>query len=88
MLLRDACESIRLECALRELGFVEIGWRTIARAGVYFLEPIGFRNDVGPNDETLGFVLEKHILHNDPGGGPRFLFSSAREAFDMSEMID
>ena len=56
MLLREACESIRLECALRELGFVTLGWKTVARAGIYFLEPIGLRLDSGPEDETLGFV--------------------------------
>ena len=87
MLLKEACESIRLECALRELGFVTLGWKTVARAGIYFLEPIGLRLDSGPEDETLGFVLEERLFKNDPSC-PRFLFQSAREAFDMSESLE
>ena len=87
MLLRDACESIKLECAIRELGFVEIGWRTVAHAGLYFLEPIGFTNDCGPQDEALGFVLGQELLIRDPHS-VRFMFISAREAFDMSEELN
>ena len=87
MKLIEACESIKLECALRDLGFVQLGWKTIARAGIYFLEPIGMRLDSGPEDDALGFVLEEHLFRNDPGG-VRFLFQSAKEAFDMSEMTD
>jgi len=87
MLLKEACESIKLECALRELGFVEIGWKTIARAGIYFLEPIGTRLDAGPQDETLAFVLEEQLFSTNPGG-VRLMFQSAKEAFDMSEMLE
>ena len=50
MKLEEACFSLKLECALRELGFVEIGWKTIAHAGIYFVEPIGLRPDCGPED--------------------------------------
>ena len=87
MLLREGCESLKLECALRELGFVEIGWKTVARAGLYFIEPIGLGDDDGPEDPLLGFVLEKHLMHRQPDQ-VRMLFDSAKTALDMSEMID
>ena len=86
MLLQDACHSLRLECALREVGFVEIGWKTVARAGIYFIEPIGMKNDAGPEDNLLGFVLEKHLMIRQPDD-VRMLFATAKNAFDMSEMI-
>ena len=86
MLLRDACHSLRLECALREVGFVEIGWKTVARAGIYFIEPIGMKDDAGPRDSLLGFVLEKHLMQRQPDD-VRMLFDTAKTAFDMSEMI-
>ena len=86
MILKEACESVKLECALRDLGFVEIGWKTVARAGIFFLEPIGMRNDCGPQDETLGFILGEHIYSHNPAG-LHFLFQSAKEAFDMSESL-
>ena len=86
MLLREACHSLQLECALRELGFVEIGWKTIANAGLYFIEPIGMYDDAGPQDDLLGFVLEKHLVERQPDH-VRMLFSSAKSAFDMSEML-
>ena len=83
MKLQEACYSIKLECALRELGFVEIGWRTIARAGIYFVEPIGLREDCGPQDETLGFILGEHIYYKNPGG-VHFMFPSAKDAFNSA----
>ena len=86
MLLREACESIKLECALRELGYVEIGWKTIAHAGIYFLEPIGLRDDCGPEDDTLGFILGEQMFSRNPAG-LHFMFTSAKEAFDMSENL-
>ena len=35
MTLEDGCYSLKLECALRELGFVDIGWKCVAHAGLY-----------------------------------------------------
>ena len=86
MLLREACESIRLECALRDLGFVEIGWKTVAHAGIYFLEPIGMTMNYGPEDETLGFVMGEEMFSRNPSS-LHFMFQSAREAFDMAEEL-
>ena len=86
MLLREACESIRLECALRDLGFVEIGWKTVAHAGIYFLEPIGMTMNYGPDDETLGFVMGEEMFSRNPSS-LHFMFQSAKEAFDMAEEL-
>ena len=83
MKLEEACYSLKLECALRELGFVEIGWKTIAHAGIYFVEPIGLRPDCGPEDDTLGFIMSEHIYEQNPGG-VHFMFMSAKEAFDSA----
>ena len=86
MLLREACESIRLECALRDLGFVEIGWKTVAHAGIYFLEPVGMTMNYGPEDETLGFVMGEEMFSRNPSS-LHFMFQSAKEAFDMAEEL-
>ena len=87
MKLIEACDSLKLECALRDLGFVNIGWKVIAHAGIYFVEPIGMRNDCGPEDETLGFAMGEHMFNHNPGG-VHFLFQSAKETLDMSENLD
>ena len=84
MKLYEACDSIKLECALRDLGFVEIGWRTVAHAGLYFLEPVGMTADCGPDDEALGFVMGEEMFTRNPAS-VHFLFTSAKQAFDMAE---
>lgn len=62
MTLEDACYSLKLECALRELGFVDVGWRVIAHAGIFFVEPVGWSTVCGPNDDLLGFQLQRHVM--------------------------
>jgi hypothetical protein len=62
MTLEDACYSLKLECALRELGFVDIGWRVVAHAGIFFVEPVGWSTTCGPADDLLGFQLQRHIM--------------------------
>ena len=87
MTLIDACESLKLECALRDLGFVTIGWKVVAHAGLYFVEPIGYRNNCEPEDPMLGFAVGEHMFsHNS--GSVHFLFQSAKLALDMSENMD
>ena len=86
MTLTEGCESLKLECALREFGFVEIGWKVIARAGIFFIEPCGVASDAGPQDELLGFMLERHIMAKRPGD-TRMLMKSAKGAFEMAEMV-
>ena len=55
MILKDACDSLKLECALRDLGFVDIGWKCVAHAGIFFVQPIGIPDD--PEADLLGFAL-------------------------------
>lgn len=86
MTLQEACSSLRLECALRDLGFVNVGWKTIAHAGIFFIEPVGIASDAGPMDDLLGFMLEKHIMAKRPDD-TRMLMKSAKGAFEMAEMI-
>ena len=57
MTLEDGCYSLKLECALRELGFVDIGWRCVAHAGLYFVQPFGLPED--PKADLLGFHVVK-----------------------------
>ena len=86
MTLSDGCESLKLECVLRELGFVQIGWRVIANAGIFFIEPVGLASDAGPDDDLLGFMLERHIMAKRPDS-TRMLLKSAKGAFEMAEMV-
>ena len=55
MKLEEGCHSLKLECALRDLGFVDIGWKCIAHAGIFFVQPIGIPDD--PEADLLGFAL-------------------------------
>ena len=55
MNLMDGCHSLKLECALRDLGFVDIGWKCVAPAGIFFIQPVGIP-DV-PDGDLLGFHI-------------------------------
>ena len=55
MTLEEANLSLKLECALRELGFVEIGWTTYAHAGIFLVAPVSHLEDAHPYDDLLGF---------------------------------
>ena len=57
MTLEDGCYSLKLECALRELGFVDIGWKCVAHAGLYFVQPFGIPSE--PKGDLLGFSIIK-----------------------------
>jgi len=59
MTLEEANDSLKLECALRELGFMEIKERIIAHAGLYFVRPVGFSFSARLWDDLLGFQVEK-----------------------------
>ena len=41
MKLIDGCHSLKLECALRDLGFVDVGWKCVANAGIFLVLPFG-----------------------------------------------
>ena len=57
MTLEDGCYSLKLECALRELGFVDIGWKCVANAGIFVVLPFGLPED--PEGDLLGFQVVK-----------------------------
>ena len=57
MKLIDGCHSLKLECALRELGFVDVGWKCVANAGIFLVLPFGLPED--PDGDLLGFQVVK-----------------------------
>ena len=88
MILEDACYSLKLECALRELGFVDVGWRVVAHAGIFFVEPVGWSTVCGPEDDLLGFQLQRHVMAREVDkrglhlGRP--IAQTARKALDLA----
>lgn len=58
MTLEDGCLSLKLECALRELGFVDLPWCVVANAGLYFVFPVGLTN-FSLQDDLIGFQLSE-----------------------------
>jgi len=59
MNILEGCDSLRLECALRDLGFVDWKGVVLARAGVYFVKPIGWRPVSKLSDTLYGFLISK-----------------------------
>jgi hypothetical protein len=59
MTIEEANVSLKLECALRELGFMEIKNRTVTHCGLYFVFPVGFFYEARLCDDLLGFQIEK-----------------------------
>ena len=59
MTIEEANVSLKLECALRELGFMEIKQRIVAHCGLYFIFPVGFLYEARLWDDVLGFQVEK-----------------------------
>lgn len=57
MTIEEGCYSLKLECALRDLGFVEVGCKVIAHAGIFFVSPVGFGNHSHAYDDLLGFSI-------------------------------
>ena len=87
MTLEDGCYSLKLECALRDLGFVEIGWRVVAHAGLYFVRPVGHFFQSTENDDLLGFQLERSESWKVEQNGLHLgwpLAQSAKQALDLA----
>lgn len=87
MIIQEANFSLKLECALRELGFMEIKNIVIAHAGIYFVRPVGFHFKANESDDLLGFQIEKSEGwdHNRIGlclGKP--LLQTAKSALDLA----
>ena len=81
MLLSDGCHSLKLECALRDLGFVDIGWKCVAHAGIFFIEPVGIPDD--PEGDLLGFTLKITNIRR-PEDKVWRMVSTARKAMDLA----
>ena len=88
MTLEDACYSLKLECALRELGFVDIGWRVVAHAGIFIVEPVGWTTACTAADPLLGFQLQRHVMAKETNkrglhvGRP--IAQTAKQALDLA----
>lgn len=59
MTIEEANYSLKLECALRQLNFVEIGWQAVAFAGVFYVIPVSHIVVCHKNDDLLGFQLSR-----------------------------
>ena len=79
MKLEEACHSLKLECALRELGFVDIGWKCVAHAGIFFVQPVGIPDD--PDGDLLGFSLS---IPNRKTHREWRLVGTAKRALDLA----
>lgn len=82
MILEEACYSLKLECALRELGFVDIGWKCVAHAGIFFVQPVGIPDD--PEGDLLGFSL---IIPYTKDKRQYKLVSTAKRALDIAQGV-
>jgi len=65
------------------LGFVDIGWKCVAHAGIFFIQPVGFPDD--PEGELLGFSL---TLPNTYDMRRVRLMQTAKRALDYATGID
>ena len=83
MTILDGCFSLKLECALRDLGFIEMDWRVIASAGVYFIIPVGDHPLCRAEDDLLGFQIRKTNLSLDPLADCRTVLT-AKRALDLA----
>lgn len=85
MCIEEACHSLKLECALRELGFVEIGWKCIAHAGLFFIQPVGWgpESEIQPEDPLLGFLIREHIMAEKQTEG-RLMGATAKIAINIA----
>lgn len=87
MNLHDAGYSLKLECALRGLGFVEIGWRVVANAGIYFVRPVSTWEVGSPTDDLLGFQLYRSEEYQYDKDGLHLgcpIAPSAKRALDLA----
>lgn len=88
MTLEQGIDSLKLECALRNLGFVNIHNTVVANCGIYFIRPIGFNTLNVLDDDLYGYQLSEPAQMMDD-----FLLrklhlrfaSSAKIAFDRAE---
>lgn len=82
MKMEEACYSLKLECALRELGFVDIGWRCVAHAGIFFVQPVGIPDE--PDGDLLGFSITIPYKKSEK---QHKLLGTAKKALDYAQGI-
>jgi len=83
MKLEDGCYSLKLECALRDLGFVDIGWKCVAHAGLYFIQPFGLPDQ--PEGDLLGFSVIKQEQYSKASRKVVRLTPTAKKALDFAQ---
>lgn len=83
MTLEEGCISLKLECALRELGFVEVQWRVIAHAGLFFVFPVGFLN-TSLQDDLLGFQISEQCPSETQLRADHKILPTAKRALDLA----
>ena len=86
MTIEEAGDSLKLECFIRGLGFIQYRWQVIANAGLYFVVPVSFMVACGPQDDVIGFQLvQEYDVYTCSGlrlGQP--LLQTARAALDLA----
>ena len=80
--LQEANQSLKLECALRELGFVEIDWMVYGHAGIFYVYPVGFTPQPVKTDDLLGFQLNDECSKSLVLGAP--LLQTAKRALEYA----
>ena len=89
MTIAEACDSLKLEAATREIGFVLIKNQVVANAGIFFVRPIGFVAYPSPKDQIRGFQIASPevIIKNFNSciiGPESFIKESAKKALDWA----
>ena len=74
------CPVKQINVAIKILGFVDIGWKCVAHAGIFFVQPIGIPDD--PDGDLLGFSL---TLPNTYDMRRVRLMRTAKQALDYAE---
>jgi len=85
--IEEANYSLKLECALRELSFVEIGWQAVALAGVFYVIPVSHLVVCHKNDNFLGFQLSNSNDLDPTNLGLRLdrkIISTAKKALNLA----
>jgi len=85
--IEEANYSLKLECALRQLNFVEIGWQAVALAGVFYVIPVSHIVVCHKNDDLLGFQLSRSSDLDPTHLGLRLdrkIISTAKKALNLA----
>ena len=83
MKLEDGCYALKLECAIRDVAYVDMGWRCVAHSGLYFIQPYGLP-DI-PQGNLLGFSVIKQENYSKASGKVVRLSPTARKALDFAQ---